>query len=409
MGVAQRKQDRRLEVFEDTYAMWTERRLTQAQAAEVRWKRRTDICAKATCRPSTPSSPVRRRRIARRLCRWDRALLFVYNSRPAKGRNKSYTPALRGRLAPAGGKRMRFEGIYTPVITPFRDDLSIDFDAYGKILDWQADNGVHGIIIGGSTGEFFSLTQEERIEQFNFAADRIAGRLPMIAGVNDLLVERCYELTAAAREAGAGALLVAAPPYGLPSQDELAAHCLEIDRIANLPIILYNYPDRTGVSMEKAFLDRIVQNDNFLAIKESSGEIGRMQMLAREYPQLQLSAGSEDLVLEFFAWGARSWVSVVANFFPCEAVRFYQICVLEGDFVTGRKIMAALLPLMVCLEQGGKFLQSVKYACELLDRPGGPVRPPFQPMAKEHRGQLQQIVETARTRLRAILGEANPE
>ena len=211
---------------------------------------------------------------------------------------------------------MRFEGIYTPVITPFRDDLSIDFDEYGKILDWQADNGVHGIIIGGSTGEFFSLTQEERIEQFGFAVDRIAGRLPMIAGVNDLLVERCYELTAAAREAGADALLVAAPPYGLPSQDELVAHCLEIDRIANLPIILYNYPDRTGVSMEKAFLDRIVGNSNFLAIKESSGEIGRMQMLAREYSQLQLSAGSEDLVLEFFAWGARSWVSVVANFFP---------------------------------------------------------------------------------------------
>ena len=300
---------------------------------------------------------------------------------------------------------MKFEGIYTPIITPFRDDLSIDFDVYGQIVDWQADSGVHGIIIGGSTGEFFSLTQAERVEQFNFVVARAAGRLPVIAGVNDLLVDRCLDLAANARDAGTDALLVAAPPYGLPGQEELAAHCLEIDRAAGMPIILYNYPGRTGVSMEREFLDRIVESANFQAIKESSGEIDRIQMLAREYPSLQLSAGSEDLVLEFFAWGARSWVSVVANFFPREAVRFYEICVLEEDFETGRKIMSALLPLMICLEKGGKFLQSVKYACEMLGRPGGPVRPPFLPMNEELRGEVSEIVGTARNSLRTILGE----
>lgn len=302
---------------------------------------------------------------------------------------------------------MQFEGIYTPIITPFRDDLSIDFDAYGRIIDWQAENGVHAIIVGGSTGEFFSLTQEERVEQFNFAVERATGRLPVVAGVNDLLVERCYELAAAARDAGADALLVAAPPYGLPGQEELAGHCLQIDRAAGLPIILYNYPGRTGVNMEREFLDRIAGSANFQAIKESSGEIERIQMLACEYPELQLSAGSEDLVLEFFAWGARSWVSVVANFFPREAVRLYEACVLEGDFDKGRRMTSALLPLMICLEKGGKFLQSVKYACELLGRPGGPVRPPFQPMNEELRGELSRIVEAAQTSLRAILEEDN--
>lgn len=300
---------------------------------------------------------------------------------------------------------MRFEGIYTPIITPFEDDFSIDFDAYGKIVEQQADGGVHGIIVGGSTGEFFSLTREERIEQFKFATGRAAGRLPVIAGVNDLNADHCYELTAAARDAGVDALLVAAPPYALPSQKELVAHCLKIDRIANLPIILYNYPGRTGISMEETFLERVAQSSNFQAIKESSGEIDRIHMLARDYPQLQLSAGSEDLVLEFFAWGARSWVSVAANFFPRETVRFYEICVLEGDFARGRKIMSALLPLMNCLEKGGKFLQSVKYACELLDLPGGPVRPPMLPMKKELRREVSQIIETARRTLGAILEE----
>jgi 4-hydroxy-tetrahydrodipicolinate synthase len=209
---------------------------------------------------------------------------------------------------------VQFEGIYVPIITPFADNLAIDFDAFGDVIDWQIDSGTHGIIVGGSTGEFFSLSQDERIEQFQFAVERIAGRVPLIAGVNDLLVDQCYELTAAAKIAGADALLVAAPPYSLPSQKELVAHFLKIDRIADLPIILYNYPGRTGVCMEEEFLERVAQSRNVCAIKESSGDIDRIHLLAREYPQLQLSAGAEDQVLEFFAWGARSWVSVVANF-----------------------------------------------------------------------------------------------
>jgi len=298
---------------------------------------------------------------------------------------------------------MQFEGIYVPIITPFADDLSVDFDAFGEVIDWQIANGTHGIIVGGSTGEFFSLTHEERIEQLRFAARQIDGRVPLIAGVNDLQVADCYEMAAQARDAGADSLLVAAPPYSLPSQKELIAHCLKIDRIANLPIILYNYPGRTGVSMDETFLERVAQSSNVVAIKESAGDIGRIHMLAREFPQLQLSAGAEDLVLEFFAWGARSWVSVVANFFPREAVGFYETCVLKGDFVTGRKIMSALLPLMLCLEKGGKFLQSVKYACELMGRPGGPVRPPMQPMKKELRREVFQIIQTANATLNDIL------
>ena len=300
---------------------------------------------------------------------------------------------------------MRFEGIYVPIITPFDNELAIDFDALGDVIDWQIENGTHGIIIGGSTGEFFSLSLEERVKQFQFAVKRIAGRVPMIAGVNDLLVDRCYELTAAAKEAGADALLVAAPPYSLPSQKELVSHCLKIDRIADLPIILYNYPGRTGICMEEVFLERVAQSRNVCAIKESSGDIDRIHLLAREYPQLQLSAGAEDQVLEFFAWGARSWVSVVANFFPREAVQFYETCVVDDNFVTGRQIMSAFLPLMNCLEKGGKFLQSVKYACEIMGRPGGPVRPPMQPMKKELRREVHQIVLTAQKTLHAILND----
>lgn len=302
---------------------------------------------------------------------------------------------------------MQFEGIYVPIITPFAVNGGIDYEQFGSVIDWQIDNGVHGLIVGGSTGEFFSLSRDERVEQLKFAADRINGRIPLIAGVNDLLIDSCYEITAAARDAGAGALLVAAPPYIQPGQEELLAHCLKIDRIADLPILLYNYPGRTGVSMDEVFLQRVAQNRNVCAIKESSGDIERVRMLARDYPQLQLIAGAEDQVLEFFAWGARGWVCVVANFFPRESVSFFETCVLRGDFDTGRGIMKAFLPLMNCLEKGGKFIQSVKYACELQGRPGGPARPPLRPMKKDARREVRQIVRTAGTALDETMREGN--
>ncbi|MCY4265968.1 MAG: dihydrodipicolinate synthase family protein [Gammaproteobacteria bacterium] len=297
---------------------------------------------------------------------------------------------------------MQLEGIYVPIITPFRNDLAMDMEAYGEVIDWQVSNGVNGIIIGGSTGEFFSLSTAERQEQLTFAVERIAGRIPVIFGVNGIPAERCYEMAEFASIAGADALLVAAPPYILPSQDELAKHVLEIDRIANLPIILYNYPARTGVAMEEEFLQRIGSSKNIVAIKESSGDAARIQLLAHGYRQFQLSAGAEDQVLEFYAWGARSWVSVIANFLPAEALAIHETCVLRGDFATGRKMMQALLPLMLCLEKGGKFLQCVKFACEIIGRPGGPVRPPLQPMGSELQQQVLQMVKNAKTTLSDI-------
>ena len=298
---------------------------------------------------------------------------------------------------------MKFEGIYTPVITPFGEDASIDFQAWSEVLEAQIAGGVHGIIVGGSTGEFYALTQAERLEQFRFANEQIAGRVPWIAGVNDLRAEMTFQYAEAARDAGADALLVAAPPYSLPSEEELAEHCLKLRRVGELPIILYNYPGRTGVGMGREFLERISCDPGICAIKESSGDLSRIHLLAREFPQLQLSAGAEDQVLEFFVWGAKSWVSASANFFPKLCVGFYETCVLKKDFEKGRQIMSALLPLMSILEQGGKFLQCVKYACKLQGISGGPVRPPLLPMGDGLRREMDEVVVSARDALESIL------
>ena len=301
---------------------------------------------------------------------------------------------------------MRFEGIIVPVITPFHPDYTINSDAYAEMIEHLIDAGVHGLVIGGTTGENYALTPEERVRQFHFAHEIIRGRVPWLAGVNDLRTETVCDFAVAAREAGADALLLATPPYSVPTDRELAQHALMVDRAASMPIMLYNYPGRSGAQMGREFLERVGRNPNFQAIKESSGDLGRIHMLAREFPHLQLSCGSDDQALEFFVWGARSWVCAAGNFFAAECIGLYETCVLNNDFVTGRRIAKAMLPLMTVLERGGKFVQCVKYACALDGLPSGEtVRRPLRPMKKELKRQLRDTLVVARNTIRQILKE----
>ncbi|KIC09036.1 dihydrodipicolinate synthetase [Leisingera sp. ANG-M1] len=297
---------------------------------------------------------------------------------------------------------MRFTGIYTPIITPFLDDGSIDWDGYADVIEWQIENGVAGIIVGGSTGEFYALSKEERIQQFRFAAERINGRVELMAGVNDIRVEECLEIVAAAKEAGAQSLLVAAPPYSLPSEAELAHHVLKIAE-AGLPIMLYNYPGRTGVEMGEEFLSIVSQNPLVCAIKESSGDYSRLPFLARNYPGIELVVGGEEQVLEFAAWGAKAWVCASANIFPAECVKFMEIAASGADQAQARQLMAAFMPLMGILEQGGKFLQCVKHGCAEQGRPSGIVRPPLLPMDDALKQEMSGITAATRQDVNAIL------
>ena len=298
---------------------------------------------------------------------------------------------------------MKFQGIYTPIITAFNSDGSIDYDGCKTVIDNQINNGVHGLIVGGSTGEFYTMSKAERLEQFAFANEYIAGRVPWIAGVNDMVATEAYVYAAAAKAAGANAMLVAAPPYSLPDESELAAHVVRIDEAADLPIILYNYPGRTGVEMGTSFMDQVADRKNIVAIKESSGDVNRIHQLTIDYPQVQLSAGAEDQVLEFFAWGAQSWVCACANIFPKACVAFYEACVVEKDFVKGQQFMAALMPVMELLEQSGKFIQCVKLGAKLQGVDGGPVRLPMLEMNAEMTADVTAAIGTASAKLDAIM------
>lgn len=301
---------------------------------------------------------------------------------------------------------MRFEGIIPPAITPINIDHSIDEDGFAGIIEYMIENGVHGIIIGGTTGEFYALSSAERIRQFKFAREIIKGRVQLICGVNDISTKGACSYAEAARGAGADGLLVAAPYYSLPTEPELATHCLAIDKAANLPIMLYNYPGRTGVNMGETFLSLVSKNPNICCIKEASGDINRIHLLAKNYPQIDISCGAEDQALEFFVWGATSWVTPMGNFFAEEVVALYNTCVNEQDFVKAREIMLALLTLTTVLEGGGQLIQCTKFACEYFDLPSGTVRPPMKPLEEQAKDNLRDVLSSARMDIQAILSKA---
>ena len=297
---------------------------------------------------------------------------------------------------------MQFEGIYTPVITPFHNDGSVDKEGFAEVLEFLIDAGTHGIVVAGTTGEYYAQTAEERTHLMQYAHQVINGRLPMMVGVGAIRTEDSIELAQIARQTGADALLVNSPPYVLPTETENAAHALAIDQAADLPIMLYNYPGRTGVGMGEDYLNQVSASANFCAIKESSGDINRLHLLANDYPNIQLSCGADDQALEFFVWGARSWVCAGGNFAPEAHIALYEACVVRQDFIKGRKIMAAMLPLMSVLEQGGKFGQCIKHATALRGLPAGPPRNPLAPLNESEQAALAEVIQKMNNDIAAI-------
>lgn len=300
---------------------------------------------------------------------------------------------------------MKFEGIYTPAITPLTAEGAIDSAAFAEVLEYLIESKVHGIIIGGSTGEYYAHTAQERFDLAAKAKDVINSRLPLIVGTGAIRTEDSVAFAAHAKEIKADALLVGTPPYALPTQQEIAIHVKAVDKAAGLPIMLYNYPGRMCVAMDDEFFDAVADVKNIVAIKESSGDMNRLHRTAVKYPNIALSCGWDDQALEFFAWGARSWVCAGSNFIPREHVALYEACVVEGDFAKGRKIMAEMMPLMDFLE-GGKFVQSIKYGCELNGLTTGGVRAPLQSLTSEEKEALKDVVTTLKRNIAQITGGA---
>jgi 4-hydroxy-tetrahydrodipicolinate synthase len=228
-------------------------------------------------------------------------------------------------------------------------------------------------------------------------ADIARGKAQLIAGVNSARPAETLELASEAKTLGYDALMLAAPYYSLPTTEELAGHFRRIVREVGLPIILYNFPARTGVDMDATFLEAVADLPEICAVKESSGSMARtLDHVVHRSGQLELICGADDQALDFFLWGARSWIAGAANILPAEHVELYRACVQGQDFLRGREIMRRMLPLFLLMEGGGKYLQYVKYGAERLGLPIGSVRPPLGPLSDPERARFGAAFDTAR-------------
>ena len=288
---------------------------------------------------------------------------------------------------------MQFNGIYTALITPFNQDFSINEKAYAILIDKIIAEGVHGIVLAGSTGENYSQTLEERIHLINVTAELINKKVKLIVGTGGILrIEDSIILGKKAKEVGADAIMISSPPYSVPTSKENALSSLAIDRATNLPILLYNYPGRTSVNMDKEYLDIISESKNFCAIKESSGEIQRIDFLMKNYPNIDLCCGMDDQAFDFFKAGSKSWVCAGSNFAAKAHIKLWNTCVFEKNIEKGKKIWDAMKPLMTNLEQGGKFIQSIKYGVDLKGIEAGPPRSPLLSLDDKEKNDLANVI-----------------
>lgn len=287
---------------------------------------------------------------------------------------------------------MEFEGIHTPIVTPFDKSGAIDFDSLGHLIDFQLDGGVVGLIPAGSTGEFYALSADERLALLAFVAERAKGRCVLTAGANATTTLEVIRYAKAAIEYGYDAIMLAPPYYSLPAQDELLAHFRSVLEAAEIPIVLYNFPGRAGVEIGYHVLDGLADEPKVVAIKESSGDINRLYGLRGRYEgRIQLICGGDDQAFDYVAWGIKAWICGAANVAPEQHVSVWQSG-MRGDLEASRNAMERIMPLVQSME-GGKYIQKAKYGLELAGISVGQPRRPLMPLSQDEKAEFKAIFD----------------
>lgn len=277
---------------------------------------------------------------------------------------------------------MNIEGVYVPVSTPFRADESIDWDGYAKVVEFLLDGGASGIVVAGTTGEYYALSNDERKQQFRAVLDQVGDRAQLIAGCNAGSTAECIDYAQTAQQLGYHFVMLAAPPTSLPHQHELAAHFIAVAEEGGLPIILYNYPARAGVEIGFECLDLLADHAGIVAIKESSSDFSRFLAMRKRYAgRITIMCGSDDQAADYFAWGVRSWLAGTGNVLPREHAEIMSLA-NQGDIAGARRRFDAIIGWVQHMELG-QYNQKVKLGLGHQGIECGPVRRPLGPLADD--------------------------
>lgn len=277
---------------------------------------------------------------------------------------------------------MNINGILVPIVTPFDKNGDIDTVVLTNIVNSFIEKGVAGIVACGTTGEYYTFSPEERELVLSTIAKAAKGKVTLIAGVNSLSTEHSIELANQAKQLGYDGLMLSANPYSLPSQEGIIAHFEKVADASSLPIIMYNFPDRVGVSIEFETIAHLAKHPNIAGIKESSGDFSHaLRMMQANFEDFEVVCGCDDQPVDFFFWGSKSWIAGAANVFPEEQVKLFNAA-QEGDWELAKQIMSDIYPAIHSMESGN-YNQKAKAGCLKGTVDVGNVRIPLVPMTQE--------------------------
>jgi 4-hydroxy-tetrahydrodipicolinate synthase len=286
------------------------------------------------------------------------------------------------------------QGSMVALVTPMNPDNSLDWDSLHKLVDWHLEQGTHGIVAVGTTGESPTLTVEEHLEVIKRVVDQVNGRIPVIAGTGANSTLEAIEWTSAAKNIGADACLLVTPYYNKPTQEGLFLHHEHIAKAVAIPQILYNVPGRTGIDMKTDTVLRLAQVPNIIGIKEATGDIPRARdLIARAPKEFVVISGDDATAVELILAGGRGDISVTANVVPRAIAQMCELA-LAGNAAEARELNERLMPLHEAM-----FVESnpipVKWAVAQLGLINAGIRLPLTPLSAHYHQQVQSALHAA--------------
>ena len=293
-------------------------------------------------------------------------------------------------------KTLPFTGAGVAIVTPF-DGLKTNYNELGRLIEFNIENGTDAIVICGTTGEASTMPDAEHLAAIKYTVEKVAGRIPVIAGTGSNDTPHAIELSKKAEEYGADGILSVTPYYNKTSQRGLVAHFTAIANAIKIPVILYNVPSRTGMAFDIDTLKELAKVENIVAIKEASGNISYMAKVAAEVPELYIYSGNDDMIVPTLSLGGKGVISVLSNVMPKEA---HDICeyYFNGEVEKSRDLQLRLLELINNL-----FIEvnpvPVKTALNLMGFNAGNLRMPLVPMAEANLEKLKKSMTDAGIKL----------
>lgn len=286
-----------------------------------------------------------------------------------------------------------FRGAGVAIVTPMKANGDVDYEQFGKLIEFQIANGTDAIIVCGTTGEASTLTHEEHLDTIKYCVEAVAGRIPVIAGTGSNCTETAVYLSAEAEKYGVDGVLLVTPYYNKATQNGLYAHFKTIAEAIRIPVILYNVPSRTGCNILPETVVRLCKDvDNIIGVKEASGNISQIAHLAAlSHGYIDIYSGNDDQIVPILALGGAGVISVLSNVAPRQT---HEICqkFFDGDIEGSRKMQLDALDLCSAL-----FCEvnpiPVKKALNLMGMEAGSLRMPLSEMEEANAARLSKAMK----------------